>query len=107
MSLCPKCSRSRWPFIVIFGITSMISATTWLVLGLSAMDPLTRALIALGVFVGVGGTLLHYVISCLKRHCRHGHEAGSVGSPGGAGASPRGGFASSGRRQSAQAARVT
>jgi len=24
-------------------------------------------------FLAVGATLLHYVISCMKRHCRHGN----------------------------------
>ncbi len=75
MNLCPKCSRSTWPFVMITGITTIIAFVTWLILGLSMAGPLTRAAIAAAVFLAVGGTLLHYVISCLKRHCRHGHEA--------------------------------
>ncbi|MBK1722917.1 hypothetical protein [Thiocystis violacea] len=71
MNLCPKCSRSRWPFVMIFAITSIIAFITWLVLGLSMVEPLPRVAVAIAVFLGVGATLLHYVLSCLRRHCRH------------------------------------
>lgn len=73
MKLCPKCSQSRWPFVVALGMAAFIAAMTWLMLGLAAMDAWQRALIAVTVFLGVGITLVHYVLSCLRRHCRHGH----------------------------------
>ncbi|MFD2111820.1 hypothetical protein [Thiorhodococcus fuscus] len=75
MNLCPKCSHSPWPFVMIFAITSVIGFLTWLVLGLSPLDPLARVAIAVVVFLVVGGTLLHYVVSCLRRHCRHKDDA--------------------------------
>ncbi len=75
MNLCPQCSRSPWPFVVILGITSVIAFLTWLILGLSIADPVQRLGIASVVFLAVGGTLLHYVVGCLRRHCRHGHQS--------------------------------
>ena len=71
MPFCPKCERPFWPFLMILTITSVIACLTWLILGLSAFDPVARLLVAVGVFVAVGATLLHYVLSCLRRHCRH------------------------------------
>ena len=76
MKLCPKCSRSLWPFVVIFAITSLIASMTWLVLGLSTLPDVARLASAILVFFAVGGTLLHYVLSCLNRHCRHSHDPG-------------------------------
>ncbi|MBK1719545.1 hypothetical protein [Thiocystis violacea] len=75
MSLCPKCGRSPWPFVMILAITAVIAFLTWLILGLSMVEPVQRLGVALVVFLGVGGTLLHYVVGCLKRHCRHGHQS--------------------------------
>ncbi len=73
MHLCPKCDRPLWPFVMILTIASVIAFLTWLMLGLSAIEPVQRLLGTLGAFVLVGATLLHYVLSCLRRHCRHGH----------------------------------
>lgn len=76
MKLCPNCDQPRWPFLVIFVITTVIAFTTWLVLGLTMMPQLPRAAVSGLVFLGVGATLVHYVISCLRRHCRHDHPPG-------------------------------
>jgi hypothetical protein len=43
-------------------------------LGLSQVEPVARMATGAAVFLAVGGTLLHYVVSCLKRHCRHDQE---------------------------------
>lgn len=75
MNLCLECSRSRWPFAMIFAITSVIAFLTWLILGLSMVGAVGRAGVAALVFLGVGATLLHYVLSCLRRHCRHDQDA--------------------------------
>lgn len=72
MNLCSECNRPLWPFAMILGIAGVIGFLTWLLLGLSVAEPMARATIAAGVFLGVGATLLHYVVSCLRRHCRHG-----------------------------------
>ena len=71
MRLCPKCSRSLWPFVMVLAIASVTAFLTWLTLGLSLSDPLPRLGAAGLAFLTVGGTLLHYVLSCLRRHCRH------------------------------------
>jgi hypothetical protein len=55
-------------------ISSVLAFITWLVLGLSQVEPVPRAAAGAAVFFAVGGTLVHYVVSCLKRHCRHVHE---------------------------------
>jgi hypothetical protein len=59
---------------MILLISSVLAFITWLVLGLSQVEPVARMAAGAAVFLAVGGTLLHYVISCLKRHCRHDHE---------------------------------
>ncbi|CRI66374.1 conserved exported hypothetical protein [Thiocapsa sp. KS1] len=73
MKLCPKCSRSPLPFVMVLLISSVLAFITWLVLGLSQIEPTLRLAAGAAVFLAVGGTLLHYVIGCLKRHCRHDH----------------------------------
>ena len=74
MKLCPKCGRSPWPFVMVLSIAGLTSFVTWVALGLTIDEPGPRALASGVVFLGVGGTLLHYVIACLRRHCRHGKE---------------------------------
>ncbi|MFB1487852.1 MULTISPECIES: hypothetical protein [unclassified Thiocapsa] len=78
MKLCPKCSRSPLPFVMVSLISSVLAFITWLVLGLSQVEPTVRLAAGAAVFLAVGATLLHYVISCLKRHCRHDHERQTV-----------------------------
>lgn len=74
MKLCPKCSRSPLPFFMVLLISSVLAFITWLVLGLSQVESVARLAAGAAVFLAVGGTLLHYVLSCLKRHCRHDHD---------------------------------
>jgi hypothetical protein len=59
---------------MVFAIASVTSFVTWITLGLSVDEPMPRAMASGGVFLAVGGTMLHYVMTCLKRHCRHGKE---------------------------------
>jgi hypothetical protein len=81
MNLCPDCNRTRWPFVMAFVITSILAFITWLVLGLSQIETLPRVAVAGVIFLAVGGTLVHYVVSCLKRHCRHDHSHGAAHRP--------------------------
>lgn len=71
MNLCPKCNHSPWPFVLVVVIATVSGFMTWLTLGLSVVDDGPRLIAAAVVFVAVGATLLHYVLTCLKRHCRH------------------------------------
>ncbi|HCS90334.1 MAG: hypothetical protein N838_00275 [Thiohalocapsa sp. PB-PSB1] len=50
-------------------ISTMIAFMTWLVLGLAQRDPLIQISGTLAVFVAIGATMLHYVLSCMRRHC--------------------------------------
>jgi len=74
MKLCPKCGRSPWPFVMVLAIATLSTFLTWITLGLTIDATAPRAVASGGVFLAVGGTLLHYVLGCLKRHCRHGKE---------------------------------
>lgn len=74
MKLCPKCNHSPWPFVMILFIATVTGFLTWLVLELSVPEVGPRVGAAALVFLAVGGTLLHYVLDCLKRHCRHDHR---------------------------------
>lgn len=75
MKLCRDCRRTPWPFIMVAFISTLISFVTWLALGLAQWDAPIRLLGTAGVFAAVGGTLTHYVLSCMRRHCAQlGHQ---------------------------------
>jgi hypothetical protein len=60
---------------MILLIAALASFMTWLSLSLSDVVGLPMAVACAGVFLAVGGTLLHYVLSCMRRHCREwGHK---------------------------------
>ena len=71
MNLCPECSKSPWPFAMVFFLTSVCSFITWLTLSFSQIGVVGQIAGSALMFIAVGGTLLHYVITCMKRHCRH------------------------------------
>ena len=75
MNLCPKCGSSPLPFLMVLLISSLGAFTTWLTLIYSEASLLEGIGGSLLVFLGVGATLLHYVFSCMRRHCRHRPEA--------------------------------
>jgi hypothetical protein len=53
------------------GIAVMAAFVTWLTLGLSQPELELRIAITVIAFVAVEATLVHYVISCMRRHCKH------------------------------------
>lgn len=71
MKLCPKCDHSPLPFLMAFVIATVSAFVTWLTLGLSGLALVPRAGITALAFTVVGATLVHYVLNCLRRHCRH------------------------------------
>lgn len=71
MKLCKTCFSSPWPFIMVTAIAIMTGFVTWLTLGLSQPGPQLRLAVGLIAFVAVEATLIHYVVSCMRRHCRH------------------------------------
>jgi len=71
MKLCPECRSARWPFVVVVFVSSVVAFLTWLMLSLSNVEGVICLLGSGAVFVTVASTLAHYVVSCMKRHCRH------------------------------------
>jgi hypothetical protein len=57
--------------IFIAGFSAFI---TWLTLTYSQAGMAGRIAGTLVVFLAVGGTVLHYVLGCMRRHCRHGNQ---------------------------------
>lgn len=72
MKLCSKCITAVWPFALVTVISVVVGGVTWLTLGLSDIEPMVRIGAAGGVFIAVEGTLVHYVVNCMRRHCKHG-----------------------------------
>ena len=75
MKLCPKCDNSPMPFLMVLMVAGISAFMTWLTMGLSTPVVWIRLAASALIFAAVGGTLLHYVLGCLKRHCRHGKES--------------------------------
>lgn len=75
MKLCPECAKTGWPFVVVLFIAAFSAFLTWLTLSISDLGLAERAGGSALAFLAVGGTLLHYVITCMKRHCRHGQSS--------------------------------
>ncbi|WP_089724084.1 hypothetical protein [Candidatus Thiosymbion oneisti] len=69
--LCRKCSSPALPFFVVFFVAGVSAYLTWLTLTYSGVGKIELIAGSVGVFLAVGATLLHYVVSCMKRHCRH------------------------------------
>jgi hypothetical protein len=55
--------------VFVAGVSAFL---TWLTLSYSEVETMILVAGSGGVFLAVFATLLHYVISCMKRHCRHG-----------------------------------
>lgn len=71
MKFCTECDNSPLPYLMVALIATIVGLMTWLTLGLSDYEPLVRIGGSVLVFLAVGGTLLHYVVSCIQRHCQH------------------------------------
>lgn len=71
MKLCSECSRTPWPYLMVLFLAGVSAFLTWLTLSYSELGELESIAGSLGVFLAVGGTLLHYVLGCMNRHCRH------------------------------------
>jgi hypothetical protein len=71
MKLCSECHSSPLPFVMIAVIAGVIGFITWLTLGLSDWALEWRLAAALATSTALAATLWHYVVSCMRRHCRH------------------------------------
>jgi hypothetical protein len=74
MKLCPQCKSSPWPFVMVLFFACGAAFLTYLMLGFVGADPIPTLLGTGVAFVAVGGTMLHYVLACIRRHCRHGDK---------------------------------
>lgn len=67
-----KCSAGRdfsaWAFVMVAIIAAVVTFVTWLTLSLSDVGRTAQIGGSALVFLAVGGTLLHYVLSCMRRH---------------------------------------
>jgi hypothetical protein len=59
--------------MVLF-LASISAFITWLTLSYSRVGFIEQIGGSALIFLAVGGTLTHYVLSCMRRHCRHDHE---------------------------------
>lgn len=71
--LCPQCRASPWPFLVVLFLATLTAFLTWLITTFANLSFKQCILASLLMFLGVTAGLLAYVISCIRRHCRHGH----------------------------------
>ena len=71
MKLCPECGRSPLAYFMVVFISGVSAFLTWLTLSYSQAGQIEVIAGSLLVFFAVGGTVLHYVLGCMKRHCRH------------------------------------
>jgi len=74
MQLCRQCSRSPLPFIMVIFVAGVIAFLTWLTLAYSQLGELEVIAGTCVVFLAVATTMLHYVMSCMRRHCNHGDQ---------------------------------
>ena len=71
MKFCPQCTNSPWPFAMALFIAAIIAFLTWLMLGFAGANPTEGGIGAALVYIAVSATLVHYVLGCMRRHCRH------------------------------------
>jgi hypothetical protein len=71
MSFCSQCRKTLWPFLFALFIAGVAAFLTWLTLLYSQLDTTTRLVFSGAMFVGASVILIHYMLSCMKRHCRH------------------------------------
>ena len=60
--------------MVIF-VAGVIAFLTWLTLDYSQLGELEVIAGTCVVFLAVATTMLHYVVSCMRRHCNHGDHS--------------------------------
>ena len=71
MKLCSECRKTPWPCAFAIFIAGLSAFLTWLMLSFSGFSESERLMGSALMFVLASATLLHYVLSCMKRHCRH------------------------------------
>ncbi len=75
MKLCHQCGRSPLPFVMVVFVAGVSAFLTWLTLSYSDFEKIEIITGSCAVFIAVASTVLHYVLSCMRRHCRHGSHS--------------------------------
>ena len=75
MKLCRQCGRSPLPFVMVFFVAGVSAYLTWLTLSYSDFERIEVVAGSGIVFLAVAGAVLHYVLSCMRRHCRHRNQS--------------------------------
>jgi len=70
MKLCNECRKTPWPFAFALFISSVTGFLTWLMLSFGGFNETEQLIGSAAVFFASAATLTHYVLSCMKRHCR-------------------------------------
>lgn len=70
MKLCAVCLSKPWPFAIAVLIALFAAFLTWFTLDLAGHSAAARIGWSSFAFVGVGGLLFSYMVSCIRRHCR-------------------------------------
>ena len=71
MKLCPTCRTTLWPFVMVLFLTGIAGFMAWLSTSVSGLGLTQRIAFAGLSSLLVGAALLHYVLSCMRRHCHH------------------------------------
>lgn len=74
MKFCSRCHKTLWPFLFAVFIAGVAAFLTWLTLVYSQFNTTTSMVLSGVMFVGASVILIHYMLSCIKRHCRHDHH---------------------------------
>ncbi len=71
MKLCSECRKTPWHLAFAFFISGITAFLTWLMLSFSGFSETEQLIGSAMIFLAAAATLSHYVLSCMKRHCRH------------------------------------
>lgn len=70
MKLCAVCLNKPWPFAIAVLIALFAAFLTWFTLEVADTSRVEKVGWSVFAFFGVGGVLVGYMVSCLRRHCR-------------------------------------
>ena len=75
MKLCADCRKTPWPYVIALFIAGFTAFLTWLTLASAGINPNENRWWTAGMFLGVFGLIMTYMLSCMRRHCRHDNHA--------------------------------
>lgn len=75
MKLCGECGKTPLPYVIVIVVSAFSAFLSWLTLPLLGVSSEARLWLTVAIFIAVGVLLLTYMVSCIRRHCRHVHVA--------------------------------